>query len=48
MTLDTYGSLFEEDLEALSDRLDERFSYRDRNVSFPVRAGLEHQPGIER
>lgn len=25
MTLDTYGSLFEEDLEALSDRLDERF-----------------------
>jgi integrase len=25
MTLDTYGSLFEEDLEALADRLDERF-----------------------
>ena len=25
MTLDTYGSLFEEDLEALADRLDERY-----------------------
>jgi integrase len=25
MTLDTNGSLFEEDLEALADRLDERY-----------------------
>jgi integrase len=25
MTLDTYGSLFEEDLEALADRLEQRF-----------------------
>lgn len=25
MTLDTYGSLFEEDLEALADRLEERY-----------------------
>lgn len=25
MTLDTYGSLFEEDLEALADRLDEKY-----------------------
>jgi len=26
MTLDTYGSLFEEDLENLADRLEERFA----------------------
>lgn len=25
MTLETYGSLFEEDLEALADRIDERY-----------------------
>jgi hypothetical protein len=25
MTLDVYGSLFEEDLEALADRIEERY-----------------------
>jgi len=29
MTLDVYGSLFEEDLEELADRLDEKFAASD-------------------
>jgi integrase len=29
MTLDTYGSLFDEDLEDLADRLDDRFREAD-------------------
>ena len=31
MTLDVYGSLFEEDLEALADRLEERFAGQCRD-----------------
>lgn len=32
MTLDTYGSLFEEDLENLADRMEERYGPgRDRD-----------------
>jgi hypothetical protein len=30
MTLDTYGSLFEEDLEVLADRLEEKYGYAFR------------------
>jgi integrase len=37
MTLDTYGSLFDEDLEALADRLDERYREGGDNSGF---AGL--------
>jgi hypothetical protein len=32
MTLDTYGSLFVEDLEVLADRLDERYGVETENV----------------
>jgi hypothetical protein len=32
MTLDTYGSLFDEDLEVLADRLDERYGPGADNV----------------
>jgi integrase len=37
MTLDTYGSLFDEDLETLADRLDDRYGAeaRDNVVRLP-------------
>lgn len=39
MTLDTYAELFEDDLEALADRLDERISVTNVAPVLPQSAG---------
>jgi integrase len=47
MTLDVYGSLFEEDLEALADRLEERFGSstdRDAPPARPESTNVVHFP----
>lgn len=44
MTLDTYGSLFEEDLEELADRLDARFREADVAPAWPKRSEISHLP----
>ena len=44
MTLDTYGSLFEEDLEELAERLDARFRASDVARAWPKRSGVAHLP----
>lgn len=44
MTLDTYGSLFEEDLEELAERLDARFREADVAPAWPKRSEISHLP----
>ena len=44
MTLDTYGSLFEEDLEELAERLDARFRASDVAPAWPKRSEVAHLP----
>ena len=44
MTLDTYGSLFEEDLEELAERLDSRFRDSDVAPAWPERSEITHLP----
>jgi integrase len=44
MTLDTYGSLFDEDLEDLADRLDERFREADVTHTRPSDDKVVHFP----
>ncbi len=44
MTLDTYGSLFESDLEELADRLDEKFAAADKTLARPQDAKVVHLP----
>lgn len=44
MTLDTYGSLFEEDLEELAERLDARFRDSDVAPAWPRRSEITHLP----
>lgn len=44
MTLDTYGSLFEDDLEQLADRLEERFAQADVAQTWPKTAEILHFP----
>ena len=44
MTLDTYGSLFESDLEELADRLDEKFATADKTLARPQDAKVAHLP----
>jgi hypothetical protein len=44
MILDTYGSLFEEDLEDLADRLDDRFHEADVTHTRPSHGEVLHYP----
>ena len=44
MTLDTYGSLFEEDLEELAERLDARFRDSDVAPAWPKWSKITHLP----
>jgi hypothetical protein len=44
MTLDTYGSLFDEDLEDLADRLDDRFRGADVTHTRPSDDKVVHFP----